>query len=648
MLSTGLSAEAETITEPIDRNIREETQNAVVTEDITDDLYITSLGSNNSAVYWKNKSENGSTATLNLKGNVTIEVPQGKNALYAEGFKFVYSNEGIINVNPEENKTVKIIGNVEVGDYGQINLNLNNADSYFAGKIETEGTGKVDLNLHNEATWYAPGLYLDFNDSNVQLDLAGGVLDLYHSAPDTTSRHNSDDSYRIFTIENYAGSTLNGATFRIKSDITKGRADKIVLSNTSENPLLLSGQETYYIQVAYDPSLTAGQVLKAAEGNAPTVLELQNITGDIKVEGREYEQDVNAGLSKMKVTPSIKGNEAGTEWKLTELNASEPRDDNGEPVQELSGAIKLENNVEYNSNSNNIDSPLNITDTNTVRDDKQAAVYCSANARNFNELNLKNDVTINVQEGAYALYAEGEAYGNSTINLTGDQVTIKGNIMAAGNGGDGHININPTGGQVTINGDITAEGDGNDYTTININENGSSTVKITGNIEMNKSGYISLNLNGSNSYLAGEIVITDLYSPDSGFTSTLKLNNGATWYVDDQTELNFNQDSLVLNFSGGVLDLYHSAPGQTYRNGSDAAVYSLLRRSTSDGTRELNISGYTGGALDGATFRIKSDIANGTADKIVLNGEANNFNSEKYYVQVAYDPSLTTKQILNA
>lgn len=311
------------------------------------------LNINNSTLYTNNGNDYAAVRVsvdtnnfpLNLAGNVKINVSGANDfALYTKGNGSEY-NWATINVNPDRNKTVQIIGDVKSQNFGEINLNLNNAASYFAGKIRSEGNGKVYLNLSNKATWYVPGYYNDnaliagYYDQGSSSDVStldlrgGGILDFYHKAPKLTDRKNAADDKRTINITGYKGTSLDGATFRIKSNINAGWADTINLQGDGS-----TADQTYYVQVAYDPSVTASEVVNAANYTLEVeaqqeqiaslaVVDAKNLTGTVTVTAKDYTQDVDGGLNKLTITPTIKeGTEDGIGgdakvWYLTGLKA---------------------------------------------------------------------------------------------------------------------------------------------------------------------------------------------------------------------------------------------------------------------------------------------------------------------------------------
>lgn len=109
---------------------------------------------------------------------------------------------------------------------------------------------------------------------------------------------------------------LGGIT--AKSDIKNKWADTIKLYGAE-----ITTAQTYYVQVAFDPSLTAAGVLEAGRNDNITVVDVTGLSGanNVTVKRKPYTQDVDAGLNTLTLTPTI--TKAGTGiWNLTKLEAT--------------------------------------------------------------------------------------------------------------------------------------------------------------------------------------------------------------------------------------------------------------------------------------------------------------------------------------
>lgn len=297
-------------------------------------------------------------------------------------------NGGIASIIIGQNNknTIKIIGNMKVESVGQwgkaeIKLNLNNDKSFFAGKIETtEYNSKsiIEMKLKNEATWYAhrsnvnDTYTVDGTDENLRTEITsnGGVIDIYHYSPGKTYINaglekleqleviknnllegldeNSEEYKKILTefeerkkeiLEdserklggrtftlNGVGDRLQNTTFRISSDVEKGKADKIVLNGIEVN----KDKETYYIEIAADP-FESGE-WKSTENDKILVMDINaensniNDLNKITVEGKECEAEIGAGLVKQKIIPTVEEdtNNKG-DWYLTAIDKIESK-----------------------------------------------------------------------------------------------------------------------------------------------------------------------------------------------------------------------------------------------------------------------------------------------------------------------------------
>ena len=176
---------------------------------------------------------------------------------------------------------------------------------------------------------------------------------------------------------------------------------------------------------------------------------------------------------------------------------------------------------------------------------------------------------------------------------------------------------------------------------IYINQNGTSTVQIIGNLQtkdLDSSGttHIYLHLTNAESYLAG--------MPDrQKGVVFVHLKNGANWYIPENvsTFTGTIDGGNVVAFDGGNIDLYHTLPGTV--------------RSAAAGTRTFNATGSSNShdatlALKGATFVLSSDIKNNRTDKVVLTKVTGNPLdtvgsglgwTNNYTIQIAYDPAMS-------
>ena len=178
--------------------------------------------------------------------------------------------------------------------------------------------------------------------------------------------------------------------------------------------------------------------------------------------------------------------------------------------------------------------------------------------------------------------------------------------------------------------------------TLSVNPDGGKTVQILGDVGVtidadgNILSKLELKLDNAASYLAGDF--TQEIQRSSGNTEiAFKLHNGATWYPKNDTYAVGTSDkkTLTLDLEGGIIDLYHSQPGVARSSGS---------------ARTFTLSNITDGVsgTNGTTFRIGSDVqginngGTGTADKIVLNGDASYSGNGKYFIQIVAAPSITS------
>ena len=306
--------------------------------------------------------------TAILKGNVKIINSSGNILAALSHGDGTQDWTGILTVNPDRTSKVELRGDILVGRPdntsergGYVNLYLKGAESYFAGGIrDLDGKalhqrGGVRLELSDGATWYPKGdAYTLFNPTPYAQDFGetstdggvnwaedqnkplgfhllanGGIIDMAFAAPNTL--RTAAVGQRTLTFDN-ARAALNGATFRISTDLTHNRADKIVLNGVTG-----TGNQ-YHLQIGFDPKMndaankTNYEITPSAPGGIP-VLDSDN-TGDT-VTAPEYtaKKAVAAGLltKNFKIKPTVvEATESGrkivrvTKVEITDANPTPP------------------------------------------------------------------------------------------------------------------------------------------------------------------------------------------------------------------------------------------------------------------------------------------------------------------------------------
>ena len=294
--------------------------------------------------------------TATLRGNVRIINPSG-NVL--EALSHGDGTEdwtGILTVNPSGTKRVQLHGDILVGRPdnppergGYVNLYLSGRDSYFAGGIKDvtgnppSTRGGVRLVLSNGATWYpkadsytlaAPadlGETGPASDPNkplgFHLSANGGAINMAFAAPSVA--RTAAAGGRTLTFTN-TGASLNGAAFRISTDLTNDHADKVVLSG-------VTGANQYKLQVAYDPKMnnadTANYEIAPSNPNGIEVLRSSNAGDTVRASAYTARKAAAAGLlaKDFTVTPTLRQEVAGGNKiaYLTKLTISEAPPEDG-------------------------------------------------------------------------------------------------------------------------------------------------------------------------------------------------------------------------------------------------------------------------------------------------------------------------------
>ncbi len=246
------------------------------------------------------------SGTVNINGNLKVTAPSWiPSALY------VYGTSGdirILRVNMNKNKTVQINGDIETAG-GEIYVNFSNADSYLAGSNQCY---LGNLAFSSGATWYVPG---DSYAGTVTAN--GGNLDFWHATP--TTPRGSAAGARSTMLTN-VGSNLNGTNFIISSDIQNNAADHVTLNG-------VSGSNTYTVQVAYDPAMSANGTYTATS-DLP-VLTTSNTGNTVQAKAYRTTRIEDAGLKTVNIqlTPTL--STTGNETKLTALTVEKAPDSDG-------------------------------------------------------------------------------------------------------------------------------------------------------------------------------------------------------------------------------------------------------------------------------------------------------------------------------
>lgn len=295
--------------------------------------------------------------TATLKGNVKIINSSGNVLTALSHGDGTQDWTGILTVNPNGTSRVQLHGDILVGRPdntsergGYVNLYLSGRDSYFAGGIKDvtgnppSTRGGVRLVLSNGATWYpkadsytlaAPadlGETGSASDPNkplgFHLSANGGAINMAFAAPNVA--RTAAAGQRTLTFAN-TGASLNGAAFRISTDLAHNHADKVVLSGVT------GASNQYKLQVAYDPTMndadTANYEITTANPNGIEVLRSSNAGDTVRALAYTTRKAAAAGLltKDFTVTPTLRQEVSGGSKiaYLTKLTISEALPEDG-------------------------------------------------------------------------------------------------------------------------------------------------------------------------------------------------------------------------------------------------------------------------------------------------------------------------------
>ena len=314
--------------------------------------------------------------TVILQGS-TIKITNSSNILTAlsrGGGTMDWS--GILTINPDRTSKVQLRGDILVDrldEYnnhsymtgGYVNLYLKGEESYFVGGIaEVKDAGNNPIPLHNRggvrlelsdgATWYPNGdsytlfnpnpYSQDFGETSTDRGLSwaedqnkplgfhlsanGGAINMAFAAPNVA--RTAAAGGRTLTFAN-TGASLNGAAFRISTDLAHNHADKVVLSGVT------GASNQYKLQVAYDPTMndadTANYEITTANPNGIEVLRSSNAGDTVRALAYTTRKAAAAGLltKDFTVTPTLRQEVSGGSKiaYLTKLTISEAPPEDG-------------------------------------------------------------------------------------------------------------------------------------------------------------------------------------------------------------------------------------------------------------------------------------------------------------------------------
>lgn len=320
-------------------NVVNKSNSSPVTVDFNGTIKVDAANSTAAALVFNyGNSTMGSGSIINLKNDITVKAAAGHYALLLD--KIECGMHGELSVNPDEDKTVQLLGDVGIsmafGKY-TLNLHLTNAESYLAGDLKMGSrmdNSAIKLKLANGAVWY-PGVdnYTvggSNNDGYLRFELDSGIIDIYHSQPGE-ARQNKD-SGRTFTVNDVDNdfSGANGTTFRIGSNIGAGWSDKIVLNGKAG----IAGTDQYYIQIVADPSIKSADATIDLASQKIVVAQVDgaNLTKDnTNFTGKTYEgAEIDAGLTLADMTPELEYDDASGGWIIKKISAENFRANGGE------------------------------------------------------------------------------------------------------------------------------------------------------------------------------------------------------------------------------------------------------------------------------------------------------------------------------
>ena len=236
--------------------------------------------------------EAGLGATVNLKGDVTIEKVTASGGAVNDAYAVLAFNNATANINAaaSADKTVVVRGDLEKesleekmaqvsvdGSNAKVVMNLCNASSAFHGYTTTgayaDDSSTIDMTVSNGATWFVPW------DNRLQ-----GTLTMGNAGRVDMSTYRRDgEPFKTLTVDKLTG---NSGIFQMSVDTEQATADHLVIA---------SGSGEHYLDITDKEGSQGGDkdilVVTRQDGDASFTLakpvEAGNYTYTLKREGDE-------------------------------------------------------------------------------------------------------------------------------------------------------------------------------------------------------------------------------------------------------------------------------------------------------------------------------------------------------------------------
>lgn len=355
----------------------------------------------------------------------------------------VYSSNG--NINVSTNGTTEVTGDIKAEGNGEVNLLLNNAESFLTGAVTTADNGKTALAMNNGATWNVTG------DSTITgLGGTDGVIQKAETAADDVSvTVNNGKSDKTNTVIKDSTLELKGVDLVVNSDYNKAAYSGGVIQNTTIN----SDSSVVINQTGKDNAIGNGQNTIKADS-----IELNAANGS----GIYAQESADCVTTLEAKTIKITANMDNNGYSANGIYAS-----SGGSVT-VTGFETLDVTVNNNSDIAGEGGP-------------------AINANTNGTINIDGGSVTAMSEGRSAVLANGgkltmtvDSLDASTANLEGGSATRKNSVIGA-DGANASLNI-------TVNDSLTVSGDGSE--TRAIGATGGSTVNIDGTADMTINGAV--------------------------------------------------------------------------------------------------------------------------------------------------------------
>lgn len=517
----------------------------------------------------------------------------------------VYSSNG--NINVSTNGTTEVTGDIKAEGNGEVNLLLNNAESFLTGAVTTADNGKTALAMNNGATWNVTG------DSTITgLGGTDGVIQKAETAADDVSvTVNKPDTGSAMT-----GATMNvgeGVTLAVSSDDRTGNGIVRDVNISGDGNLEITSDKAWFGLGYGQNEIDVDQLkIKLTDGDTWGAIYSDNLsTGDHIVKANDAQlisgNDAvnNQGPHNIMVDVENKL-EIIAEDGYGVMNASQ----NGNKIDLTAETIEITSKdrtavkVGHEVGDTGYNGTVNIGDADTKN------ITIKGAAQNPAGGNERKSAAVYTQGGGTVNLSAAE---NITIENTNEtnNVTAKGAAIGAYDGGT--INVDGNAGVVDVKGQVLAA----IGTTVTVE---GKTVSVTSKEDSIDTWGGTVDIDATESINITSSEKDGIQADDA--TVTLKGENvtvaGGAWGIKniDETNSNVVVDGTNVTIKGGT----DADEGAIWAMGAGDGEVTVNATGTADIQGEVNVDIGAAVTLKGGTVNVAGgaedalDACGGTID----------------------------------